>query len=442
MAAENPRVDAEVSARMRKDWNDRAREDANYYVAFGRHGQDEDEFFATGAEVVASVEWELRHMGPAANPRARRALEIGCGPGRLMRPLSRTFGEIHGVDVSDEMIRLARERLRGIPHAHVHWTDGASLAPFADESFDMVYSYAVFQHIPSREVVFEYLREIHRVLKVGGLLRAQFNGLPQIAEYNTWAGARFSAGDLREFTRGHDFQMLALEGVETQYMWTTWRKQPPGWRQRLESAPPRPPRARIRRITNALNGEPVAPSRGRYASVSIWTERLPRDADLFDLDILANGQRAAPTYIGPPDHSSLQQVNVLLPELAATGLVPVEMRWFGAAIADPAILRVIPPGPRVPRILSISDGIDLLAGTRIETRSIKVVMEELERPDEFQAFVDGIPAVDVESLCADPQPQRYEINFRLPEEIATGPHLLEMRLGRRLFGPMAIEVAR
>src|SRR5579875_2814649 len=139
-------VDPAVAERMRKDWNDRAREDAHYYVAFGRRDQDEDEILATAKEIVASVEWELRHMGPVRNPRALRALEIGCGPGRLMRPLSHTFGEIHGVDVSDEMVRLARERLRDVPHAHVHATDGSSLAQFADESFDMVYSYAVFQH--------------------------------------------------------------------------------------------------------------------------------------------------------------------------------------------------------------------------------------------------------------------------------------------------------
>ena len=68
----------------------------------------------------------MKRLPPAANPRARRALEIGCGPGRLMRPMSRHFGEIHGVDVSDEMIRLAREKLRGMPHAHAHRTTGAT----------------------------------------------------------------------------------------------------------------------------------------------------------------------------------------------------------------------------------------------------------------------------------------------------------------------------
>ncbi len=105
-----------------------------------------------------------------------------------MKPLSRHFGEIHGVDVSDEMIRLARERLSDIPHAHVHATNGASLAQFADESFDFVYSYAVFQHIPSRDVVLEYMREIRRVLKPGGIFHGQFNGLAIRGDTNTWSG--------------------------------------------------------------------------------------------------------------------------------------------------------------------------------------------------------------------------------------------------------------
>src|SRR5579863_5289344 len=153
-----------VSERMRDDWNQRAREDAHFYVAFGRRFQNEEAFDATTADVLPSLETELKRFPKDANRRAWRALEIGCGPGRLIKPLSRHFGEIHGVDVSDEMIRLARERLAHIPHAHVHATNGASLAQFADESFQFVYSYAVFQHIPSRDVVLEYMREIRRVL--------------------------------------------------------------------------------------------------------------------------------------------------------------------------------------------------------------------------------------------------------------------------------------
>src|SRR6266436_771024 len=126
--------DSEVSGRMRDDWNVRAREDAAYYVAFGRQKQSDADFFATATEVINILESELRRV-PLAQRSMWKALEIGCGPGRLMRPMSRHFAEIHGVDVSDEMIALAREKLRDIPNAHPHATDGSSLARFENESF-------------------------------------------------------------------------------------------------------------------------------------------------------------------------------------------------------------------------------------------------------------------------------------------------------------------
>ncbi len=431
----------DVAARMREDWNARAKEDAHYYVAFGRRDQTEDEFLETAAEVVAGVEWELKRLGPG-NPRERRALEIGCGPGRLVKPLSRDFGEIHGVDVSDEMIRLARERLSGIPHAHVHATNGAELAQFADASFDLVYSYAVFQHIPSRNVVMQYLRETHRVLKPGGLARLQLNGLPQAARvYDTWSGVRFSPEDLVEFTREYDFQLLSLEGASTQYMWTTWRKHEPGWRERQRATAGRSEGMRIWRITNAHNSEPVAPNRGRFASVSIWVQGLPQDVDLFDLEILVGGLPARGTYIGPADESGLQQVNAILTESDNTGLVPVELLWFGKPLCDPAVLRVIPAGPQVPRITAVSDGINLLSGTRIETGAVKVTLEEVDRAEEFRASVDGMEISDLDRFCTDPLPRRWEVNFRLPSELTPGPHALEFSLGRRRFAPVAIEVA-
>src|SRR5436189_6121610 len=92
----------DVTDQMRREWNERAREDAHFYVAFGRREQNEDEFFATADEVVRGLQSEMRRLPANTNRRSWRALEIGCGPGRLMKPMSRHFGEIHGVDVSDE----------------------------------------------------------------------------------------------------------------------------------------------------------------------------------------------------------------------------------------------------------------------------------------------------------------------------------------------------
>jgi SAM-dependent methyltransferase len=428
-----------VHEQMRADWNARAREDAGYYVAFGARNQDPEEFFATAAEVVKGLEWEMRRLPPAADPRTRRALEIGCGPGRLLRPLSRHFGEIHGVDVSDEMVARARANLAHIPHAHAHTGSGSSLALFASESFDFVYSYAVFQHIPSRDVVLDYLREARRVMKPGAVLRAQFNGLPPAAGYDTWSGVRFTADELLAFAREHDFQVLTLEGRQTQYLWSTWIKRPAGWAAALAA---RECAARIRAVTNAENSEPVAPRRGRYAAISAWVEHLPDDATLHALEARIGGAPGVLTYIGPADAGGLRQVNVLLPELDATGLLPVELFWLGRRISNAAILRVIPPGPAVPLVLSVTDGVNLVAHARVETRSLKVVIEELDRPDAFAASVGGLPVEEIEFFCTDPRPRRFEVNMKLPAALAPGCHALEMRIGRRRLAPVPLEVVR
>ncbi len=426
---------------MRAEWNNRAQEDANYYVAFGRREQAEDEFFETGSEIAQGLELELRRLPANANRRGWRALEIGCGPGRLMKPLSRHFGEIHGVDVSTEMISLARQRLRDIPHAHVHAASGADLAAFADDSFEFVYSYAVFQHIPSREVVLQYLRESRRVLKVGGILRCQINGLPETAaRYDTWSGVRISGADISAFAREHDFQLLALEGVSTQYMWTTWRKRPAGWAAGLNSISVKPA-ARIRRITNAHSSEPVAPPRGRFSSIALWIEQLPEECDLNHLSVLVGGAKAVANHLGARESDGLQQLNACLPQGLSTGIHPVELLWLGKPIAAPGKLRIIPAGPDVPRVISISDGIDLLSGLKIVTGTIKVTLEEAAEPEHFQAFIDGQPVQGIDVFCTDPLPPRHEVNFQIPDGLGSGPHMLAIQLGARRFAPVAIEVA-
>ncbi len=425
-------IDPKITSQMQQDWNSRAVEDANFYVAFGRRNQDAQEFFDTAAEMVRSLEGELKRI-PCANPRARRALEIGCGPGRLMRPMSRHFGEIHGIDVSDEMIRRAEVNLQDIPHAHPHHTSGADLAPFADESFDFVYSYAVFQHIPSLDVVMNYLREARRVLKPGGLLRVQMNGLPEsAARYDTWSGVRIGAAQVADFARENDFQLLALEGVSTQYMWTTMIK----GCQFYETKPI----ARIRRITNAHSSEPAAPTRGRFASITLWIEQLPPACDLNHVEVTIGGAKAFPCYIGPRESDGLQQFNVMLPPLVETGLLPVTVTFQGTPICPAATVRVIPPGPQVPHVLSITDGINMLSGTRIVSGTIKVTLEETGHPETFEAWIDGQPVTNIDVFCADPLPPRYEINFHLPKQCPPGPHLLRMQLHGRKLAPVDIEI--
>ncbi|HEY2123898.1 MAG TPA: class I SAM-dependent methyltransferase, partial [Chthoniobacterales bacterium] len=289
-----------MTDRMRAEWNVRAREDAHFYVAFGRRHQIDADFEASASDVLPALEQEF-HRLPVAHAGARRALEIGCGPGRLLLPMSRYFSEIHGVDVSDEMIGLARERLRDT-HVQVHATSGQDLAIFADEYFDFVYSYIVFQHIPERETVLNYLRESQRVLKPGGVLRCQIRGIaPPPSEMfdhcETWTGCFFTAAEICRFAQEHAFPLVTLSGVDTQYMWTTFRKPEDG-------APPIPVRLPvIKGITATSGSDPRVPNRGRGAAVSLWMEGMPDSASVADFDVLFDEHLQIPCYLSPVSES-------------------------------------------------------------------------------------------------------------------------------------------
>ncbi len=407
---------------MRDDWNERAREDAHYYVAFGRREQESDEFLDSAADVVRNLEGELKRLAPGP-AQSRKALEIGCGPGRLMRPMSRHFGEIHGVDVSDEMIARARARLRDIPQAHLHHNSGSDLSMFPDGHFDFVWSYAVFQHIPSAEVVFNYFREILRVLKAQGIARLQINGLPPAKAYTTWDGVRIASGEIHAFTLERGIDLLSLTGTDTQYMWTTWRKQPA---------------CRIRSIASSFSDENSIPAANLLSCAAIWIENLPLACELNSLRAFIGGIPGRGCYLG--QSYGLSQFNVFLPAGIRTGMLPVRIEWHGRRVCPDGTVRVIPSGPVVPRLVSVSDGIDLISYQRITSGKLKVTIEEVRAIESFAATVDGAPVEGLRWFLTDPLAERYEVDFALPAGTGAGGHVLEMRIGKLKLSTMGIEV--
>jgi SAM-dependent methyltransferase len=455
---------------MREDWDERARVDARFFVAFGRRRQTREEFLATAAEVLHAIKEEFRRLGSHGDLRRLSALEIGCGPGRLMLPLSQDFGKIQGVDVSGEMIALARENLAAVPHAEVYRNEGADLGPIADESIDFCYSYAVFQHIPDKEVVWNYLRETCRVLKPDGLLRFQFNGLPaavseetpppavigwsvraanpsvplfekERASPNTWSGVRFRPEELAAFAAKHGLQLLAIDRFDTQYLWLTAKKRPP----RVTPPQTEDSKATIVRVTDTFTADAVVAQAGRYASASVWVLNLPDAADLNRLRVEIDGQPAAPCFIGSYTPRNPTQVNVYLPPGVRTGMVPVRLTLDGQPISDTATMRVIPPGPLVPRLVAVSDAVNLLSETSIESHVVKVEIEEVNLPPEqiataMDARLDGRPVERIEVHCLDPLTRLFSFDMHLPEDVPAGLHHLTLRLGKRDFAPTPIHV--
>ena len=96
-------------------------------------------------------------------PRKSRVLDLPCGTGQLLRPLIDRFAHVCGLDVSPDMLEVARDRWAG---AHnVRFVSGdATCLPFGDGEFDCVFSVRFFGHTPP-DVRLAALSEIARVSK-------------------------------------------------------------------------------------------------------------------------------------------------------------------------------------------------------------------------------------------------------------------------------------
>jgi ubiquinone/menaquinone biosynthesis C-methylase UbiE len=152
-----------------------------------------------------------------------RILEIGCGIGRMTRELANIFGEVYATDVSAEMIKQARTRLEDWTNVHLYETNGLDLAELPSGHFDLVFSAYVFQHVPSAEVIRANLTEAYRVLKPGGVLKFQTNGITAFdfegTTKDTWIGASFPEAEIRRFAEDVGAQLIGIFGSGMQYCW-------------------------------------------------------------------------------------------------------------------------------------------------------------------------------------------------------------------------------
>jgi SAM-dependent methyltransferase len=246
--------DQSVKREMKSFWNARARDNAPFYIATwrGYERSDIEGFFLSADDAAAFV----RESGYQPTGRDRM-LEIGCGIGRMTHGFAQLFGEVHAIDVSGEMIRQARERLGHLGNVHLYETSGSDLAPFADASIDFCFSFIVFQHVPSKDVIFNYVEETGRVLRPGGVFHFQVKGLPdpdvgvppailalKLAyrrlvrrpglalwrrlrggptgfESPAWIGISLTPAEVTVACEGAGLTVQKITGEGTQYMWIT-----------------------------------------------------------------------------------------------------------------------------------------------------------------------------------------------------------------------------
>jgi SAM-dependent methyltransferase len=163
---------------MKAFWDARAREEPYYFIDDRRaYGDPELAAFWNEGERDLDRLLSLLHLRIAAED---DVLEIGCGVGRLTRPIAARASSVHALDVSGEM--LERGRRHHPSEDNIRWVlgDGHSLAPIGDGAVDAVISHVVFQHIPDPRVTLGYVAEIGRVLRPGGWAAFQVSNDPQI----------------------------------------------------------------------------------------------------------------------------------------------------------------------------------------------------------------------------------------------------------------------
>ena len=124
---------------------------------------------ATEEQQLPTYEEAIRRLGISSG---QRVLEVGCGSGVFLRAAADEGAEVVGVDASEQLVALARER---VPEADVRVGDMQFL-PFDDDAFDVVAGFNAFFFA---EDMVAALREAGRVAKPGAPVLNQVWGRPE-----------------------------------------------------------------------------------------------------------------------------------------------------------------------------------------------------------------------------------------------------------------------
>ena len=155
------------------DYKDSYRQEVERSISFS--GAALDVF--TEAKAVALLRLTRDRLG---DPAGVRALDVGCGAGETDRYLAPELRELHGVDVSSEIIETARVQNPSVDYSTY---DGERL-PYDDGVFDLAFAICVIHHVPPSQWE-RFVRELARVVRPGGLAAViehnPFNPLTRLA---------------------------------------------------------------------------------------------------------------------------------------------------------------------------------------------------------------------------------------------------------------------
>jgi SAM-dependent methyltransferase len=208
--------------RLRENWDSLAQSDPLWAIISwpekkGRKWEL-DEFFETGRREVSAVMNYLASL--RGNFPRRRALDFGCGVGRVTQHLADFFDVAYGVDIAPTMIYLARQYNRQGSKCVYYLNETDDLRAFDDNFFDFIYTNITLQHISPGHCR-NYLREFVRTLAEDGALIFQLPDKPRLPMCVRQSLRTFVARSLRRpymemhgIRRNEAQELLRENGVE------------------------------------------------------------------------------------------------------------------------------------------------------------------------------------------------------------------------------------
>ena len=162
---------------LRRHWNEYGKRDPLWAILTSPDKKGNrwsiDEFLQTGRDEIAQL---MAYLDERRITVARgRALDFGCGAGRLTHALAAHFDHAIGLDIAPSMIAKARELHGGLPNVEFRVNTSDRLESVESGSIDLVYTRLVLQHMPPRYIR-AYLAEFARALRTGGVAVFQLPG--------------------------------------------------------------------------------------------------------------------------------------------------------------------------------------------------------------------------------------------------------------------------
>jgi len=220
--------DTPVDIKMKKEWDARSKLDTLFVIST-EHSENYEDFWQSGMDDIKSIldidGSRFEKITHQKEPKKMRILEIGCGIGRLLIPMSEIFGQVIGVDISSEMIHKGKKHLENIQNCQIFENNGIDLSEFSDNYFDFCFSFIVFQHIPEKKIVEKYISEVSRVLKPNCLFRFQVRGTitSKPNQITTWDGVQFTSDEIHKIAQVNNFEIIEDGNDKDEYYWLTFQ---------------------------------------------------------------------------------------------------------------------------------------------------------------------------------------------------------------------------